>query len=77
MALTVPLDRIAGEARKVDFRKGLLALLRVVGTVVLAIPYSIAWALRMIVLGVTMLWVAAVHGWRAAGRPGAKGDSDE
>jgi hypothetical protein len=73
MALTVPLDRIAGEARKVDVRKGLLALARLVGTLVLAVPYGIAWTLRTLMLGVTMLWVAAATGWRDAGRPREKG----
>ncbi|MDX3101741.1 hypothetical protein [Nonomuraea angiospora] len=69
MALTVPLERITSEARRIDFRKGLLALVRLVGTLVLAIPYGIAWGLRVVVLGLTMLWVAAVAGWRDAGRP--------
>lgn len=77
MALTVPLEQIAGEARKVDVRQGLLALARLVGTLVLAIPYGIAWGLRTVVLGVTMLWVAAVAGWRDAAKPRAKGGADE
>ncbi|MGP4092943.1 hypothetical protein [Nonomuraea sp. KM90] len=75
MALTVPLERITQEARRVDVRKGLLALLRVLGTLALAIPYGVAWCLRTLVLGATMLWVAAVAGWRDAGRPRAEGGS--
>jgi hypothetical protein len=74
MALTVQLERIEGEARKVDVRKGLLALARLVGTLVLAVPYGVAWCLRMLVLGVTMLWVAAATGWRDAGRPRRRED---
>lgn len=77
MALTVPIEAIAREARRVDLRKGGLALLRVVGTLLLAIPYGIAWTLRMIVLGVTMLRVAAVAGWRDAGRARAKDAASE
>jgi hypothetical protein len=73
MALTMPLERITQEARRVDVRKGLLAVLRVLGTLVLAVPYGIAWGLRTLVLGVTMLWVAAVAGWRDAGRPRPEG----
>ncbi|MEV1245100.1 hypothetical protein [Nonomuraea sp. NPDC049750] len=76
MALTVPLERITSEARRVDVRKGMLALLRLLGTLVLAVPYGIAWTLRTVVLGATMLWVAAAAGWRDAGRPRAKGGSN-
>ncbi|MEV0994647.1 hypothetical protein [Nonomuraea sp. NPDC050202] len=77
MALTVPLERITDEARRREFGKGLLALVRLLGTLVLGIPYVIAWCLRTVVLGVTMLWVAAMAGWRDAGRPRAKGGASE
>lgn len=66
MALTVPLERITREARRIDVRGGLLALVRLLGTLVLGIPYGVAWCLRILVLGVTMLWVAAATGWRDA-----------
>ncbi|MGR6922566.1 hypothetical protein ACU635_50645 [[Actinomadura] parvosata] len=75
MALSVPLERITREARRVDVRKGVLALLRLLGTLVLGVPYVIAWCLRTLVLCATMLWVAAVAGWRDAGRPRAEGGS--
>jgi hypothetical protein len=77
MALTVPLERITQEARRADVRKGLLALVRLLGTLVLGVPYVIAWCLRTVVLGVTLLWVAAVAGWRDASRPRVKGNPGE
>ncbi|MEV0616184.1 hypothetical protein AB0I81_22915 [Nonomuraea sp. NPDC050404] len=77
MALTVPLERITQEARRVDVRKGLLALVRLLGNLVLGVPYVVAWCLRTLVLGVTLLWIAAANGWRDAGEPRAKGGSGE
>jgi hypothetical protein len=65
----VPVKRIAIDARKIDVRKGFLVLVRLVGTLFLAIPYGLAWGLRVVWLGLTMLWVAAATGWRDAGRP--------
>jgi hypothetical protein len=76
MALTMPLERITSEARRIDLRKGALALLRLVGTLILSIPYGIAWGLRIVVLGLTMLWAAAVTGWRDAGHRRREGGSE-
>lgn len=68
MALTVPLDRISSEAHRLDVRKGVLALVRLMATIVVGIPYVLGWSLRKLWLGLTMLWVAAAEGWREAGR---------
>lgn len=76
MALTVPLDRISGEARKLDVRKGVLAVVRLLATVLVGLPYVAAWSLSKAWLGVTMLWAAAVTGWRDARRPRAEGGSE-
>ncbi|MFG3439922.1 hypothetical protein ACGF0J_21965 [Nonomuraea sp. NPDC047897] len=76
MALSMPLERVTQEARRVDVRKGLIALLRVLGTLVLAIPYGIAWCLRTLLLGATMLWVAAVAGWTDASRTRREGGTE-
>ncbi|MEU4578941.1 hypothetical protein [Nonomuraea sp. NPDC023979] len=75
MALTVPLERIEGKARQLDVRKGLLAVARLLATVLVGIPYVAAWSLSKLWLGVTMLWAAAVTGWRDARRPRAEGGS--
>lgn len=77
MALTVPLDRITGEARKLDVRKGVLAVVRLLTTILVGIPYVAAWSLSKLWLGVTMLWAAAVTGWRDARGPRAEGGSNE
>lgn len=74
--MTVPLERIGGEARKVDVRKGLLAVARVVATVLVGIPYVAAWSLSKVWLALSMLWVAAVTGWQDARRPPAPGGSE-
>lgn len=68
---SIPLERISGRARQADVRKALLWIVRLAGTVLIAIPYLIGWTLSMVWLGVTMLWVAAGEGWRDARR--AKG----
>ena len=75
MALTVPLERIEGEARKVDVRKALLALMRLLATILVSIPYAAGWSLSKLWLGVTMLWAAAVTGWRDACHPPAESGS--
>lgn len=87
MALTVPLERISSEARRVDVRPGLLALARLLATLVVGVPYVAAWlvskawragawVLGVAWLGLSMLWAAAVAGWRDAARPGAEGGSE-
>jgi hypothetical protein len=76
MALTVPLDRITGEARRVDARKAALAVVRLLATVLVGIPYVVAWSLSKAWLGLTMLWAAAVTGWRDARRPRAEAGSE-
>jgi hypothetical protein len=69
MALTVPLERIQGEARKLDVRKGALAMVRLLATILVGIPYVAAWLLSKAWLGLSMLAAAAVAGWQDAGRP--------
>jgi len=76
MALTVPLERISREARRVDVRKGFLALARLLATLVVGIPYVAAWLLSKAWLGLSMLWAAAVAGWRDAAGSGAEGGSE-
>ncbi|MFI7643731.1 hypothetical protein [Nonomuraea sp. NPDC049400] len=68
---SIPLDRISGRARQVDARKALAWIVRLVGTVLVGVPYLIGWTLSKVWLGMTMLWVAAGEGWRDARR--AKG----
>lgn len=77
MVLTVPVERISSEARQVDVGKGLLALVRLLATILVGIPYVAAWSLSKLWLGVTMLWAAAVTGWRDARRPRAEGGTHE
>lgn len=77
MALTVPLERISREARRVDVRPGLLALARLLATLVVGVPYVAAWLLGKAWLGLSMLWAAAVAGWRDAARPRTEGGADE
>ena len=89
MALTVPLEQIESRARQLDVRKGMLGLVRLLATIAIGIPYVLSWSLAKtllgavwvlskIWLGVTMLWAAAVMGWRDARRPRAEdGGSDE
>lgn len=67
--LTIPLERIDAEARKLDPQKALVALVRLLGTLLLAVPYVLGWALRKAWLGLTLLWTAAVVGWQEAGTP--------
>lgn len=74
--MTVPLDRISGEARKLDVRKAALAVVRLLATFLVGIPYAAAWLLGKLWLGVTMLWAAAVTGWRDARRPRVEGGSE-
>lgn len=67
--LTIPLERIDAEARKLDPQKALAALARLLGTLLLAVPYVLGWTLRKAWLGLTLLWTAAVLGWQEAGAP--------
>jgi hypothetical protein len=67
MALTIsgiPVERIEAEAPKVDLRKGVVAVLRLLWTLVLAVPYAVAWVIGKVCLGVVMLGTAAAVGWR-------------
>ncbi|GAA4221506.1 hypothetical protein FHR32_005117 [Streptosporangium album] len=66
--LMIPLERINAEARTLDPAKTLVLLARLVGTVLLAIPYALGWTLRKAWMGVALLWTAAVVGWQEAGR---------
>lgn len=75
--MTVPLERIEGEARQLDVRKGLLAAVRLLATILVGIPYVAAWLLSKLWLGITMLWAAAVTGWRDARRPRTEGGANE
>ncbi|HUR74440.1 MAG TPA: hypothetical protein VMZ00_09190 [Sporichthya sp.] len=77
MALTVPLDRISSEARRLDVRKGVLAVVRLLATILVGVPYVAAWLLGKLWLGLSMLWAAAVAGWQDAGRLRTEGGSDE
>lgn len=77
MALTVPMERIAGEARRVDVAKAAPAVGRLLATILVAVPYVTAWSLSKAWIGVTMLWAAAVTGWRDARRPRAEGGTHE
>lgn len=88
MVLTVPVERISDEARQVDVRKGLLALVRLLATILVGIPYVLGWSLGKLCLGaawslntvwhgLTMLWAAAVTGWRDARRPRPEGGTHE
>lgn len=79
MALTIPVGRIEAEAqaRQLDARQALLAVVRLLWTVVLAVPYVLGWTLRKLWLGLAMLGTAAVVGWREAARPrSAEGGAD-
>lgn len=67
--LMIPLERIDAEARKLHPMVALVASARLVGTLLLALPYVLGWALRKAWLGLTMLWTAAVVGWQDAGTP--------
>ena len=76
--LMIPLERINAEARTLDPAKALVALARLVGTLLLAIPYVLGWTLRKAWMGLTLLWTAAVIGWQEAGHPKrAEAVSDE
>ncbi|HEY9375025.1 hypothetical protein [Streptomyces sp.] len=66
MALTVPLDRISSEAHKADVRKGVLAVLRLLATILIGIPYVLGWSASKVWLGLTIAWVAVGEGWRDA-----------
>ncbi|MEV4180194.1 hypothetical protein AB0J28_01945 [Streptosporangium canum] len=66
--LMIPLERINAEARTLDPAKVLMVLARLVGTVLLAIPYALGWALRKMWMGLALVWTAAVLGWREAAR---------
>ncbi|WP_433520129.1 hypothetical protein ACQP2T_63355 (plasmid) [Nonomuraea sp. CA-143628] len=76
MALTVPLERISERSRRVDVRKGLLALLRLLATLLVGFPYVLGWLVGKLWLGLTVAWVAAGEGWRdARARPSSGGRS--
>ena len=66
MALSVPLDRISGEARKLDARRGVLAVVRLLATILVGIPYVLGWSASKVWLGLTIAWVAVGEGWRDA-----------
>lgn len=68
MVLSIPVEQIRAEARQVDVRKALLAVVRVVWTVILALPYAAGWTLRKVWIGLAMLGTAAAVGWSEAGR---------
>ncbi len=78
MVLTVPIEEIHAEAqaRRVDVRQMLVRAVRAVWTFVLAVPYLLGWVTRKVTLGVTMLGMAVVLGWREAGRSRAKDGQD-
>jgi hypothetical protein len=78
VALTIPVGEIQAEAhaQRIDVRGALLRAVRVLVTLLLAVPYVLGWTVRKVVLGVVMLGTAAAVGWREAGRPRpAEGDS--
>ncbi|MCW2767918.1 MAG: hypothetical protein JWO11_3877 [Nocardioides sp.] len=91
MALSIPaipVARIQAEARQVDVAKALLVAVRGLWTVLLAVPYALGWVLRKTWMGLgwmlhrawmglAMLGTAAAVGWRDAGRPGPRGDSED
>lgn len=60
--LTIPLERISTEARKVD-------LARVLLTILLTVPYVLGWIARKTWLLLVFLWSAAKVGWQDAGSP--------
>lgn len=64
----IPVGRISAKARQIDVAKMLLAILRLIGTVLVGIPYLVGWALSKAWLAVTLLWTAAAEGWRDARR---------
>lgn len=68
----VPVRRISMKARQIDVAEALLtavvAVLRLVGTILVGIPYWAFWSLSKAWLGVTLLGTAAVEGWRDARR---------
>ncbi|MEO3875543.1 hypothetical protein ABGB18_42750 [Nonomuraea sp. B12E4] len=68
MALTVPLERISERSRRVDVRKGMLALVRLLATLLVGIPYVLGWTLGKAWLGLTIAWVAVGEGWSDARR---------
>lgn len=78
--LTIPVDRISERARRrVDVHAVSVRVARLLATFVLGVFYLIGWSVHKlwlglvwiagrVRLGLTMLWVAAVEGWRDAGR---------
>lgn len=77
MVLTIPVEEISAQARRVDGRRALLVVARTLGTVLLSAPYVAGWTMRKLWLGAVMLWTAFRVGWREAGRArGTKGGAD-
>jgi hypothetical protein len=68
VALTIPVERISERARRVDVRKGLLAVARLLAAVLVGIPYVLGWTISKVWLGLTIAWVAFGEGWRDAGQ---------
>jgi hypothetical protein len=66
--LTIPVDRISGRARRVDARKGLFVVGRLLAAVLVGVPYMLGWTVSMLWLGLTIAWVAAGEGWSDARR---------
>lgn len=66
--LTIPVERISERARRVDARKGLATVARLLGEVLVGIPYVLGWSVSKVWLGLTIAWVAVGEGWRDAAR---------
>lgn len=71
----VPVERISAKARQFDVGGLFLALLRLVGTVLVGIPYVLGWTVSKVWLGAALLGTALAEGWRDARRPAGGGRS--
>lgn len=60
--LTIPVEKIDAEARKLDPAKA-------IATVVMLIPFLIGWFLGKVWLVLTWMWAAGLVGWREARAP--------
>lgn len=66
-----PVERISAKARQIDVAKLVLGVLRLIGTVLVGVPFLAGWVLSKTWLGIALLGTAAAEGWREARR--AKG----